>query len=185
MSSNAYKQVANVILDKACNLSESEREALKGLLDGFSSDQLQISFPSYSITVNYDLSVEQLIQASMFSWFNDSVVSRHFPSSEKGVAEILVFLVNFNRDISSKDVIRELDRQGFRPATLKELLALSIAHPDLQRNNCIVAFGSIWCDSGGGVFVPYLYGGESGRDLNLGGWSGVWYSHWQFAAVRR
>ncbi|KKT48899.1 MAG: hypothetical protein UW41_C0016G0036 [Candidatus Collierbacteria bacterium GW2011_GWC2_44_18] len=137
MSNPAYQQVAKVIVDKAGNLSEAERKALRGLLDGFDG-QPQLSFPCYTVTVDYSASVEQMIKAGKFDWFNDDVTSRHFPSNEKGVAEVLVYLVNFNRDISSEDAVKELDRQGLRPATLRELLALGVAQPDLQRNNPIV-----------------------------------------------
>ena len=184
MSNPAYQQVAKVIVDKAGNLSEAERKALRGLLDGFDG-QPQLSFPWYTVTVDYSASVEQMIKAGKFDWFNDDVTSRHFPSNEKGVAEVLVYLVNFNRDISSEDAVKELDRQGLRPATLRELLALGVAQPDLQRNNPIVALGSTWRGSDGLVLVPYLYGSESYRSLGLRWWYGVWRSRWPFAAVRK
>ena len=184
MSNPAYQQVAKVIVDKAGNLSESERKALKGLLDGFDG-QPQLPFPCYTVTVDYSASVEQMIKAGKFDWFNDDVTSRHFPSNEKGVAEVLVYLVNFNRDISSEDAVKELDRQGLRPATLRELLALGVAQPDLQRNNPIVALGSRWRDSIGRVLVPYLDGRGSSRFLYLDWWGGGWLSDWRFAAVRK
>jgi hypothetical protein len=184
MSNPAYQQVAKVIVDKAGNLSEAERKALKSLLDGF-DEQPQLPFPSYTVMVSYDQNVEQMIKAGKYDWFNDDVTSRHFPSNEKGVAEVLVYLVNFNRDISSEDAVKELDRHGLRPATLKELLALGVAQPDLQRNDPIVALGSSLRDSDGRVRVPCLSGGGSSRRLRLGWWLGVWRSYWRFAAVRK
>jgi hypothetical protein len=147
--------------------------------------QPQLPFPNYTISLNYDQTVEQMIKAGKYDWFNDDVTSQHFSSNEKGQAEILVYLISFNRYISSEDAIKELDRQGLRPATLKELLALGVAQPDLQRSNPIVALGSMWPDSSGDVGVPYLSGDESNRSLSLRWWSGDWNSSWQFAAVRK
>lgn len=184
MPKSAYQQVAKVIADKAGDLSESERKALKGLLDGY-NDQPQLPFPGYTVAVNYGQTVEQLIKAGKYDWFNDDVTSRNFPSNEKGVAEVLVYLVNFNYDISSEDAVKELDRQGLRPATLKELLALGIAQPDLQRSNPIVALGSVWRDSAGYVRVPGLRGADDYRRLDLSWWRGDWGSYWRFAAVRK
>lgn len=141
--------------------------------------------PSYRVSVNYDQTIEQLVMDGKYDWFSKDVTSGHFPSNEKGVAEVLVYLVNFNRDISSEDAVKELDRQGLRPATLKELLALGIAQPDLQRNNPIVALGSTWRDSIGDVRVPFLGGGGSRRRLYLLWWLGDWPSYWPFAAVQK
>lgn len=145
-----------------------------------------VNFHSYSVIVNYDLTVEQLIKAGgKFNWVNDNITSSHFPSSEKGIAEVLIYLANFTRLIRSGDVIKELDRQGLRPATLKELLALGVARPDLQRIDPIVALGSKWRDSGGRVGVPCLDGDGGCRRLVLALWRGDWDLHWRFVAVRK
>lgn len=144
-----------------------------------------IFFPAYPVTVNYDLSVEQLVKKGKYYWPSHDVTSGHFPSSEKGVAEVLVYLVNFNYDISSEDVLKELDRQGLRPATLKELLSLSIVQPDLQHNNPIVGLGSTRRDSAGNIYIHYLSSLGLDRILGLALWDGDWTLRWRFAAVRK
>src|SRR5258706_2548056 len=145
----------------------------------------QVPFPGYSVDVDYSASLEQLVKAGKYDWFNDDITGRNYPSSEKGTAQVLVYLVSFNRDINSEDVVKELDRQGLRPATLKELLALGASYPDLQRKDLIVALGSTWRDSGGDVRVPDLRSCGSNRYLHLSWWAGVWRSFWRFAAVRK
>lgn len=145
----------------------------------------KLSYPAYKVVVDYDLTVEQLITAGQYDWFNDDITSRNFPSKEKDVAAVLIYLVNFDYDISSEDVVRKLDRQGLRPATLKELLALGITQPDLQRSNPIFALGSVWRGSSDDVEVPHLYGLDDSRNLDLDWWSGDWPSDWRFAAVRK
>lgn len=147
--------------------------------------QPQPPFPSYPVNVDYSASVEQLIKVGKYDWFNAEIKAGNFPSSEKGTAQVLVYLVPFTRELSSEDAVRELDHQGLRPATLKELLALGATYPDLQRKALIVALGSNWRDSDGDVFVPRLYSLESDRRLSLRWWRGVWPSHWHFAAVRK
>src|SRR5258706_720221 len=177
-----FQRVAKAIASDLPSFSASEADTLIGLLR---QGQPQPPFPGYPVNVDYSASLEQLVKAGKYDWFNDDITGRNFPSSEKGTAQVLVYLVNFNRDINSEDVVKELDRQGLRPATLKELLALGASYPDLQRKDLIVALGSTWRDSGGRVRVPCLGGGESNRDLRLFWWDGDWSSYWRFAAVRK
>lgn len=177
-----FQYLLKAIADKESDLSDVQRDFLAGVIR---QGQPQLPFPNYTVTVNYDQTVEQLIKTGKYDWFNYDLTSLHFPSNEKGVAEVLVYLVNFNRGISSEDAGKELDRQGLRPATLKELLALGVAQPDLQRNNPIVALGFEWRDSVGFVYVPYLGGYGSYRRLDLDWWGGDWVSDWLFAAVRK
>ncbi len=143
---------------------------------------------NYIVSINYDQTVEQLIEAGKFDKVDDRVTSRHFPSNEKGVAEMLVYLMNFGfTHINSEDIVKEMDRQGLRPATLKELLALRVAQPKLQQpyGYKIVALGSI-CPNSGQPRTPTLYSGESYHHLYLECWANHdWNFSWHFAAVRK
>lgn len=143
-----------------------------------------LSSSSYSVTVNYNLAVKKLIKAGKFYCVKRGTTSHRFSSNEKGVVEVLVSLVNFNCcNIEYKDALKELDRHGLRPATLKELLTLIVAQPDLH-NDPIVALGSTWRDFYGDTYVPYLYSYGSGRDLDLVTLGNVWFlSSPSFAAV--
>lgn len=144
-------------------------------------------FPSYTVPINYDQTVEILVKASKQDAACSDITSSHFPSFEKGDTQVEIFLVNFEHDIGNEDVIKEMSNMNplLRPATLKELLALAIGQPDLQRKNQIVALGSTWSYSNNCIFVPYLTGGDSYRNLHLDCWGGDWSSDWRFAAVHK
>lgn len=185
MSKSIYEQLAQAISAKAGNLSEHERKALKGLLDGFSS-QAQYPYPSYMVPVNYDQAVENLVKNGKYDDVHRDITSKHFPSNEKGQVEVPIYLVNFNHEISSEGALRELDRQDLRPATLKELLALGSQNLNLQGKNWIAALGSTWRLLEGDIGVPYLYIPEAHRKLYLFtfDWSEHnWVMGWRFAAV--
>lgn len=145
----------------------------------------QLTFPSYSVAVDYSQTVEELIRSGRYDWVNSDITPRNFPSREKGQAQLDIFLLNFDRNISSEDAIKAMDAQSLRPAILEELLTLGIAFPDLQRQNSIVALGSTWRLPGGSESVPYLYGSGSLRGLSLAWFGGVWAPHWRFAAARK
>lgn len=141
--------------------------------------------PSYSITVDYSQTVEQLVRIGRYDWADDGINSPNFPSREKGQAQIDISLLNFDHSISSEDVIKAMGAQGLRPATLKELLALGTAFPDLQRQNPIVALGSTRRYPYGYVYVPYLGRNDGYRRLDLRWFGGGWLPNWRFAAVRK
>lgn len=145
----------------------------------------QLDYPSYSVTVDYDQMVEQLVRNGQYDWVNRDITSRNFPSRERGQVQLDIFLFNFDDEISSENILKEMDKLSFRSATLKELLALGAQHSNLQRKDLIVALGSTWRASAGRVDVPYLAGGESDRYLHLFWFDGDWYSSWRFAAVRK
>jgi len=145
----------------------------------------QPAFPSYVVLVDYDQTVERLIRDGRYDWANSDITSHNFPSSERGNAQIDIFLLNFETPISSEDAIREMNALGLRPATLKELLGLGATHPNLQRENPIVALGSRWRYPRGSLNVPYLYRVGSYRHLSLIWFGGDWSPSWRFAAVRK
>ena len=145
----------------------------------------QPAFPSYAVHVDYGQTVEQFIRDGRYDWVNSDITSRNFPSSERGNAQIGVFLLNFDHNISSEDAIREMGAQGLRPATLKELLGLGATYPNLQRENPIVALGSTWRYPDGRVGVPDLFRVGSSRNLHLIWFEGGWDPDWRFAAARK
>jgi hypothetical protein len=78
-----------------------------------------------------------------------------------------------------------MDKAGYRPATLAELLALGEAHPELQKEFPIVALGSIWHDADGNRDVPVLSFDGSRRKLFLNWFVNDWYVNFRFLGVRK
>ena len=100
------------------------------------------------VAVNYDQSIEELIQAGKYDWRRDNVVDGHFaPEEKQGLVEVEIELVHLGRgsDICTDDVLREFERRELRPATPIEVLAFGAAYPDIQRRfPFIVALGHPW-----------------------------------------
>lgn len=84
----------------------------------------------------------------------------------------------------SEDAIAKLDKMGLRPGTVEELLAFGATFPDMQRKFPIVALGSS-AELDGRRAVAYLFGGDSGRRLNLDCWGGAWVGRYRFLAFRK
>ena len=87
---------------------------------------------AFHLTVNYDLNVEAAVKAGNYDWTNKDISSKNFPSKRKGTADVELILVHFNRYVESDEAIRELDKQGLRPAELPELLAFGAKYLDVQ-----------------------------------------------------
>ncbi len=139
----------------------------------------------YPLSVDYNRSIEEGIKAGKYDWFNNDITSSHFPSEETGIKEVPLDLIHFGKDKTTDEVLSELDKTGMRPVTLKELLALSEKHPDLQREFPIIALGSVWQDPGGGRCCADLDGSGSERGLGLCWVGGRWDDGCRFAAVRK
>lgn len=133
--------------------------------------------------VVYDLSVEDLVLLGKYDLADNQITSAHFPSTEKGKKAIEFILVGFDRPEETDDIVRKLDREHMRPATLKELLALGIGHPRLQKEMNVAALGSSW-HSGDDEMVPCLMSTEDRRILRLVTSRYDWKPFWRFAAVK-
>jgi hypothetical protein len=140
---------------------------------------------TYSVAVNYDLSVEEAIAAGNYQAVNAAITSRNFPSTRTGQADLEMVLVRFDRRMTSPEVVRELDQEGLRPAELPELLAFGAAYPEVQRKCSVVGLGSLWRDRKGYGNIPCLYSASEGRYLDLHWWDDGWYSYSRFAALRK
>lgn len=142
------------------------------------------SIDTYPITVNYGLSLKEMIAVGRYDREDKDITALHFPMKGEGTKEVVTELVHFNRHMESEDVLREFDERSLRPATIKELLAFGAKYPELQRQFPIVALGSIWWHLAY-RFVLCLdrYGSERGLRL-------IWFGHgWRddcrFLAVRK
>lgn len=153
---------------------------------GTASKPKKGTFPT---KVNYDLSVELLAENGKYDWNNYDVSSKNFPTTRKGEADLVLELVHFNQVLTSKEVLKELDKRGLRPAETHELLSFGIKYPKEQRKYPIVALGSVW--HGGwndSLLSPCLWrdsGDREQRELSLG-WSDIgWDEYYRFLAVSK
>ncbi len=140
---------------------------------------------TYTILVDETKTVEELVADGKFDWSNDNIISKNFPKPENGTkSEKDMAIFNFGENISSENAIAKMDTEGYRPATIWELLAFAKKHPELQRQFPIVALGSV-AVGGGNRAVAFLGRHGSRRRLSLRYLGAVWNGHDRFLAVRK
>ena len=138
-----------------------------------------------SITVDYALTLEQMIAAGRYDWKNGDITAKNFTVTGTGTVKLEVRLFHYGRGMSTKDVLKDIDQNGYRPIKIEELLALGATKPELQREFPIIALGSVWQDLRGGRDVPFLSGDGSRRHLNLRWIGRGWSEICRFGAVRK
>lgn len=156
----------------------------------FLRGELIVSEPAYyvestqTLTVNYDISLADALVLGKYDSVNGNITQANFPPSGKGTQTIEAALFHFDKTMTSKRVIAEMNKAGYRPATIEELLALGQVNPDLQRKYPIVALGSS-CVVDGGRNVSYLSWGSNERKCNLSRFDFDLNDRCRFLAVRK
>jgi hypothetical protein len=158
-------------------------QSIKTLVPGNNPAPAAKNQTEFTISVCYELSIEDARKAGNYDWESSDITSKHYPTIRTGMADITLRLVHFDYYIESDEVVVELDRMGLRPAETHELLALGAAHPELQREFPIICLGSVWQVRHGNRVVPYLGRNDSERLLLLGWFGGGWDECCRFAAV--
>jgi hypothetical protein len=140
-------------------------------------------------TVDYSLSLGQMILAANFGHVNSDITPKSFKVIGSGVAVLMAELFHLEPSASHQDVVREMEKVGFRPANIEELIAYGTIMPDEQWELDIIGFGSIGqLDQIEGRWiygVPRIFRASQGRELNL---TGFGYRNWseevRFLGVR-
>lgn len=83
----------------------------------------------------------------------------------------------------SDDVVMDMNKMGYRPATLRELLAFAAAFSTDNCHKPVVALGSEFSSEISTSVTPWLSLGEDGRFVGLLGRSGVGTSDLRYLAV--
>src|SRR5437660_7964105 len=103
-----------------------------------------VSGNQYPVTVNYDLTVEQMVQAGQYDWSCPDINSSNFLTDNQGQVKASIELIKFGLCLKTEEVLARLDASGLRPARVHELLALGANYPELQRECVVAALGSPW-----------------------------------------
>jgi len=179
---NRLSIIAKIANQLAGENGEALHASLVGLLEQIRSASAQQGQSNdLKIVVDYDLSLQEMIAAGQYDLVNDDITPERFPVIGKGVMQLISQLVHFNRNISSDDAEKELDKKGLRPATLAELLAFGKTYPEVQRKFPVVALGSV-ARIYGNRYVTYLDGSDSKRHLDLGCRGIDWPARFRFLA---
>lgn len=126
--------------------------------------------------------IEQLVKASKYDYANSNITQSNFPLES---VHPEVEIVKIGKYLTTEEVLAELSKQGFSPATMTDLLHFGIQYPDEQRKYPIVALGSVWARPIGNPNVGYLYGNSDNRRLDLDWFNAQWGADYRFLAVRK
>lgn len=161
------------------------RNAIEGIGPTMFQYQPEIASDcSYPVTVNYGLTLEQMIAAGRYDWANGEIDKAGFVINGHGDLAVNLELAYPGRNILSDGFIANLDPEIHRVATAEEGLAFGAKYPEIQRQYPIVILGSVGQIEGEG-YVLGLYCSDTERDLHL-----YWYGHdWgilcRFLVVRK
>jgi hypothetical protein len=128
--------------------------------------------------------LQGLIDAGKYDYVNPNITKENFPVPADFVLGSEPKLYHLNRYISSENAIKEMDKDGYRPAMIWDLLDFGTKNPEMQRQFPIVGLGSVGSVDGDRS-VPYLDERGSWRGLSLLRWGYDWLSGDRFLAVRK
>ena len=153
-----------------------------------SSEKIANPTDEMELVIDYTKTLGQAIADGNYDWKNSDINTKNFPISPEMIGkkvEVSAKLFHFNRNISSEDAISEMDKAGYRPATLMELLVLGFLFPELQKQFPIIALGSFWRNACDDRYVPYLSVDGSERWLDLRWFWGDWIAYYRFLGIRK
>lgn len=109
-------------------------------------------------------SIAQLVSAGKYDWSNSDITGENFPL-ENCAAE--VELLTIDKIMTTSEVETKIAADGYEPANMTTLLHFGIQYPEIQRNDWVVALGSVWTCPHRHRGCGYLSGGSARRLLRL------------------
>jgi len=97
----------------------------------------------FPVVVDYDKSLDDMIQAGNYDWVCEKITAENFPYDCEGKHGVRLEYHRFDRVVTGEEAFELLDMAGFRPATLPELLAFGAAFPEEQEKHEIVTLSSV------------------------------------------
>lgn len=164
-ASDVWKEIAQVIVKKEQELVESVNDIYKIIV--YYKD-------NYYTRGGWDR-VDDVINRP--SWEGGGTWKHELSEtdSEKGVEVVFRLFPNRGQDTVSDDMIRIMDKEGYRPAILQELLAFGASEKTLQRRYAIAALGSTLTLRGQPPQVACLDGSNASRSVLLHKFHEKWY----------
>ncbi len=127
--------------------------------------------------------IAQMITLGNYDCTNENIAKKfQFNSAAIGTWEFK--FISAGKAISSEEAKKLCEVDGLQSGSVEHLLALGAALPNLQKQNPIIALGSV-CGIGGDRSVPALWFGDGRRELGLNWWSNGWFDGYRFLSVRK
>lgn len=118
-------------------------------------------------TVDYDQSIEGALVRGDYKIYyanGHGVNIKNFLSNEKGTVKLKMKRICFDVFVRPARVLSEMDKIGFRPVNLQELLAYFEIHPLAAEGQTVGALRSLWYDSDEKLLTPVIC-----EDKRIGG----------------
>ena len=139
---------------------------------------------TYPITVDYNMTLEEMIAVGHYDWKNEDITSKNFQAVGTGKVGLDAQLIHYGKNMGSEAVLADLGQRGLRSATIAELLVFGAKYPELQRQFSIVELGSV-AQIGDDRCVACLVRGDRQRCLCLSWFGHVWDADYRFLAFRK
>lgn len=118
---------------------------------------------TFEVVLDYTLNLNQMVAIGGYDQTYLKFDHENFPVTEKkGQEKVELYLIPFGSSIRQTEILPKIDKMGFRPAGLRELLAFGAQYPNEQRKYDIFALGSVIVQSDA-IVVPALSGSGSGQ----------------------
>jgi hypothetical protein len=122
--------------------------------------------------------IQEAKEKLKLDYINSDITIENFPE-EKVREGFKIF--HFGEYLTTEEVVSKLDKEGYQPANLAELLT----YKEWNGKDFVVALGSVWQNRSGGPGVVCLWSVVGRRGLDLR-WTGYrWYSGVLVAGVRK
>lgn len=99
---------------------------------------------AFKCLVDETQEVEDAVRAGNFDYVSSDITNENFPRKNYGwkmKKEIILF--RFNTRMSFGEIVNAMDKTGYKPATVFDLISLAVEKPSIQKKFTIVALGSI------------------------------------------
>ncbi len=103
-----------------------------------------------------------MIESGRYDWVGATLNDQNFSVQPAQFITEGLSLVEFERRMSTDDLIRQILKSGRQPGTIEGLFAYGRENPDAQRHGPIVVLGS-FCTLGGRRHFPFLFGDGTAR----------------------
>lgn len=124
--------------------------------------------------------LQQLIDQLRLDYVNSNITEANFPLQEVSKSEHKLF--NFDKCMTSEEVKEAMEKDGFRPGNIYELLTWGKDNWDGKK--WVVALDSFWVDPNGHRGVSCLHGGPGSRYLRLVYADSQWFGSAWFFGLR-
>jgi hypothetical protein len=127
---------------------------------------------------------EELVEAGNYGYAHSCVNSENFPARHHGGRRAReIVLLEFDRDVTSDEVMTEAARRGLERPTYEDALYFGIEYPAVQCQGPVVFLHDPWVGFFGRRDVLCLWSNAGRRELGLDGFDDRWGRTYRFAFV--